>query len=664
MKRLYCMALLAWGCDDDPTTDVRPATDTRPAADGAAPDADVADAAAPRCADGCARLAACAATEAFCSAIEAPDEAELARLCTETCDATGVAANLTAEDCPALVAAARAAIPQFERVCDAAPLDCPAGCARLAECTVGDRLCPGLGPAEAEELVRGCGEACAEAPALLEALRGLSCEDVVEGVLAVVPQFVELCEAPLDCATGCTSLADCAAGDEFCPRVGPAERAPLIEACTEQCGEVAELLDALQRRDCTSLVANVSAAVPDFNAFCNDLFVERPACAEGPLLTQAPLALEDVAVLAPIATLVPPDHTFPTPHMYFSVFDNDPATADLDTAPMVAPGDLWVTDIAVRAYDSFNGVPDVRDFDLDFYVCRDVEGYFIHVRTLDHPELRAQAEAGIAEGRCDLSGPGTSREGVVNERACSMRLGTPVRLRAGEVIGTTGNRPVGITGLDMGMRDYRMPHGRDFANPDRWCRADERSSRSRCYAVSPFDLMDPAVAAPYLARMGDGFGTPRLEAPLAGNGVYLDVPGTAQGYWFPDPDPGRLEAGPEALHLYLGPNDIRPSLLSFSLGQGLEAAMPPVRAAVFTFAPRAEGLLNRAFADLTPGTVYCYERLSGGPRDLDAGQDFALGDAVLLLQLEGDQLHLESRAGRECGAEPYALTPAAIHFRR
>ena len=52
---------------------------------------------------------------------------------------------------------------------------------------------------------------------------------------------------------------------------------------------------------------------------------EAPACpASGPVLDRPPVDLAELTSMAPVGTLVPPDHTFPTPHMYFVAFVPNP----------------------------------------------------------------------------------------------------------------------------------------------------------------------------------------------------------------------------------------------------------------------------------------------------------------------------------------------------
>jgi hypothetical protein len=340
--------------------------------------------------------------------------------------------------------------------------------------------------------------------------------------------------------------------------------------------------------------------------------------------------------------------------MYFFVVDAQNPAAQV--ADLVAPADMYVFGLSMRHYDELYGidepVPDFTDYDVDFALCNDVQGYFLHVRELTHQKL-----VPIVEGaNCDFSGTsgGSDLGGGTNEQQCEIDVDEPVLIAAGEKIGTIGGRD-GVAGVDMGLRDYRDPTGRShFANPDRFCPLDKRYNWSHCYAICPFDLTDPSLAEPYLELFG-ARGFSRTEEPRCGDTRH-DVAGTAQGYWFPESGSGDFEE----TYLFLGPNDLQPSVLTVSTG----TSIPGISPGQYSYVPDAQDPLRLPFSAMVPGEAYCLGKLYQGGAEVIAGGGDLMTEALLLeLSQDGSTLSV-SRKEDGCGTAPYVLGNEVGIFQR
>ncbi|MGD2252007.1 MAG: hypothetical protein PVF70_03720 [Anaerolineales bacterium] len=369
-------------------------------------------------------------------------------------------------------------------------------------------------------------------------------------------------------------------------------------------------------------------------------------CPAGPLFSRAPIELDQITSMSVLGSLIPPGHTFPTPHLY--MFVRNPDTTEDIPATIYAPADMMVTSIIFKYQEKSGILTDYTDYDVHFSVCDQVQLYFIHVRSLTHPDIVRV----MGEGDCPLSGA----ERGYGE--CYLRVEIPVQ--AGEVLGATGDRDAAISGLDVGLRDYRLQHGRSaFANPDRWCDEQHPHIAQHCYASCFFDYMSPEAAAPYLELFIKSSGDPiirRMEAPVCGT-VYLDVPFSAQGYWFPSREP----AASEENSLYLGPNDFLPSMYSFSTGH----AIPGLDSFVYTFVPQTSGTVNRRFDEITDGEIYCFDTLYDSLESLVQELPHSRAMSIILqLANDGQSLTIEKRSEASCETGLWSFSENAVGFYR
>ncbi len=371
----------------------------------------------------------------------------------------------------------------------------------------------------------------------------------------------------------------------------------------------------------------------------------RP-CPEGPLFSRAPVDLEDISSVGPLGSLIPPGHTFPTPHLYLFVFGSQ----DVEGAPatLYAPGDMILSNVIFKYQEHRESISDYTDYDMHFSVCDDVELYFIHVQSITHPEVVAAMQAG------DCPATGSDRE----YRECHLHMGIPIQ--AGTVLGATGDFEARIFGLDVGVRDHRLPEGRSaFINPDRWCDVENPFIAEHCYAACFFDYLAADLAAPYLDLIRRGSGDTaiqRTEAPVCGT-IYHDVPASAQGYWFPSLEVPTSESN----SLFLGPNDFLPSYHSFSVSN----AIPGLRSFVYSYAPQSSGLVNRGFDEIMDNEIYCFDRLYDSLESLVQQASHSM-DFVIVLQPSGDGkiLTIEKQEAAACGSGPWSFSDQAVVFYR
>jgi hypothetical protein len=334
--------------------------------------------------------------------------------------------------------------------------------------------------------------------------------------------------------------------------------------------------------------------------------------------------------------------------MYFYVNNSDLE----GFAELYAPGDLSLENIGIRK-QFFQGDAPQTTYDLTFSVCADVKILFMIVRSLTHPDILGELET----GGCTLE------PGAPNEEWCGYQLPTPIPITAGEVIGTAGAPSAGV---DFALVDYRIETGRSaFANPDQWCEANSRPIHSMCFSACPIDYMESSVAGELNDLIYNVSKTvQRVAEPRCGNGVYLDVKGSAQGYWW-QADINTTGVFPETIGLYLGPHDIVPSLMAISIGETLQNSTPSLPSDIYAFESNPTGMINRKFSEITDENTYCIERIHYG-RDAAISEDNSIQNRILLLQKQtgGQRIELELQESNDCSALQWSFTANSVVFER
>ncbi len=284
-----------------------------------------------------------------------------------------------------------------------------------------------------------------------------------------------------------------------------------------------------------------------------------PEC-EQTFFSKMPVNLAEVYEITPLGSLNPPDHTFPTEHTFFHLSAGNEST---ELFPLFAPADVYITSISGGS----GLTQDPFDYTIYFALCRNVIGYYNHVKELSE-ELKAIKE----NGRCNKN-PGND-----TYEYCENGLDI---IKAGAIMGKVGR----LQGnFDFGLIDLSKKN--DFANPERY---GFRSLHVQC----PFTYYEESMQKPFfdLIERND-------DQPC---GVVMqDIPGTLQGNWFQG-NASASSGSDWGKYLAFAHNNTDPAKQIVSIG------------GVFTspgkweFTPQKNGNVNRDFSEVTPGNTICYE---------------------------------------------------------
>lgn len=294
--------------------------------------------------------------------------------------------------------------------------------------------------------------------------------------------------------------------------------------------------------------------------FIDDVFggPSYPDC-EGKEFTVAFIDLDQVEEITPLGNLNPPEHTFPTEHTYLHLSSLG--------ATLRAPADITITSLS----SSTNTEQGTTDYAMNFFLCEDIEGYFIHIKTLA-PEL----EALLTQDQCNSYG------GDSGQKYQHCWTDPQHAMNAGEVIGTVGNENQG--NFDFGVRDYRTSLA--YANPNRY-------GQSSLVIACPYDYYEQDLADSFKNKLA------RDQSPTCGE-VEQDEPGTLQGNWFHN---DAVQITDWFAHLAFVHDNHDPSLAVISIGGVF------TKANRWIFTPTSSGFANRAFADVIPDNkIYCYDQ--------------------------------------------------------
>lgn len=412
---------------------------------------------------------------------------------------------------------------------------------------------------------------------------------------------------------------------------------------------------------CAALVAGAAHAGP-----------ANSECPKGDaLLGAAPTDLSQIAGIVPLGNLNPAsNHVVPTDHIYFypkMTTPGLPSTA-IDVK-VVSPGKAEL--VAVE-YHPGASPAEPEDWTLHMRPCKEVSFYFHHIRTLSAPLL-------AAIGPLDESN--SVNLGEFRAKPVS------IVLNEGEFIGAAKT-------FDLGLHDFRKTP-QPFVNPARYAidlpvliasvpslaadplaavvapRIVPQSLYARC-PIAYFKLLPRAAMT---ARLSAFSGTPLASGIPKCHSHMQDVPGTAQGNWWPDFDPVHDKLFEESKAIALVNWNVDPTAQLFSFTRntpGLTLALfdsgTPASAldATFEFPVRAgPQRTNRRFSEINDAQIYCYDLVRiqhGGPHLR----------GVILLQL-GDgpggpktRLDIEFVAASRCPAlpTPWSFGPGKASFYR
>lgn len=274
--------------------------------------------------------------------------------------------------------------------------------------------------------------------------------------------------------------------------------------------------------------------------------------------TEFPVDLSKVYEINPLGNLAPPGHTIPTEHSYLHL---SAGGSSQELFELHSPADVYVTSISGGS----GLTSDPFDYTIYFSLCKDVIGYYNHVKQLSQ-KLQEIKQAGYCR-----KNQGSDYE------YCEIYL---QKVITGEVMGKVG----GLQGnFDYGLLDFRKPHA--FANPARY---GARTPYINC----PYDYYTEEKRQKFFSLIK------RNDEGQCGT-VAQDVQGTLQGNWFfgdaRTDSPGGWDAS-----LSFALDDANPSLQVVSAGGKFTSP------GVWLFTPTSAGSTNRNFSQTMSGNTYCY----------------------------------------------------------
>jgi len=303
-------------------------------------------------------------------------------------------------------------------------------------------------------------------------------------------------------------------------------------------------------------------------------------CSANSIFKRLPVEISKVGYVGPIGVLAPVGGSpLPKQHTGFMLTELG--------VPLVAPGDLTITQIRKVTYKMSPMRPGYIDYALFFSVCDEVRGHFGHVTNLNET-LQPQSSA----YQC-------STYSTVDETVESCTANTKISVAAGTQLATNGTISESRA-IDVGMSDDRLSDG--YINPGRYQKTG--ASGTLC----PWDFFTDALKEHLYAKLGESESRLTTETPKCGS-VAVDKAGTAAGRWTPKDSPGNGADAVDGRFLVFAPDVYSPrSRIAFSTR--INGITPTATSDGFTY-PRfplqESGRVNLVPASVTAdGQVYCY----------------------------------------------------------
>lgn len=272
-----------------------------------------------------------------------------------------------------------------------------------------------------------------------------------------------------------------------------------------------------------------------------------------------PVDMNQVKSITPIGNLGPPGHTFPTDHPHIHIGEYQSGKAH----PIYAPADVYITSVAWQ-----EGITqDPVDYVIYFALCRDIVGYYNHVKTISDEVNKI-----IEKVECESFS--TNSKG-----SCTKVLLD--RVEEGTLLGEVGLKQ---GNFDFGMIDLRKKL--DFIRPERY---PERTQHISC----AFDYYGKIMKEQFYDLIEREDGT-------CGH-IMQDVPNTLKGNWFHESAPAENVVEWDVYLAFVNHYEV-PSI------QVVSIAGIFTEPSLYEFIPKQSGLVNREFSQVTAdGNIYCYQ---------------------------------------------------------
>lgn len=333
-----------------------------------------------------------------------------------------------------------------------------------------------------------------------------------------------------------------------------------------------------------------------------------PDCASV-LYTEPYVDPAKIKEIAPLGSVNPPEHTIPTNHVYSHL---DIPRDSTQTVPLYLPADAWITHVSIGK----GFTQDPEDNTLYFAVCKDVLGYFNHVKKLS-PELQKIIDA----YQCP--------NGASVGSGCFIQVLEP--LKKGTYLGEVGR----LQGnFDFGTIDLRTEH--NFVNKERYA---PRTLHIQC----PFDYYTPDLKKKYYDLLQNKGNCGK---------ILYDISGTLQGNWFYG-DAREYYGGDWVKHAFFGYDNVKPERAVLAFG----GVIVPEEGLRWKFIPVDSGTANRKFADVkNDGNIYCYDAYGQDQFDINPY-------GRVLVKMENEkQVKLEHQSG-DCSSSLSFTEKAKVYER-
>lgn len=342
------------------------------------------------------------------------------------------------------------------------------------------------------------------------------------------------------------------------------------------------------------------------------------------LFSVSPIDISRIQSIRPLGNMSPSGHTFPTRHIYFNLTPNGENT--YDSTSLFSPGDIKI----ISMTSSTNLTKSTTDYGINFQVCNQFRGYFLHIKTLSSNLLELFQNQ---TGNCS-----EYESGGELYQHCLKDFDYDIQ--AGELLGTVGEGNNGT--FDMGAYDTRIDP-LIFANSLRY-------TKFFIYNVCPLDYFTNSLKSQLHSLLGYSE-IRRTEEPICGS-INHDVIDTAQGNWFISGSP--IFDWVEDQQLTLAHDNVQPQYGVFSMGTSGNS----LSVGRYFFNPVHSGYVNRDFDEVQADEqTYCYE-VSSWP-------DGSLSPFIILIQLiNNTQLRIEKQNSTSCGSGPWIFGSGSADYER
>ena len=358
-----------------------------------------------------------------------------------------------------------------------------------------------------------------------------------------------------------------------------------------------------------------------------------PPCTSQSPFKILPVDLTKVSYLGPIGTLAPTGGSpLPKEHTGFML--------NQFSVPLIAPGDLTITEVRKVTYLSSPTRPGYVDYAIFFGVCNEVAGHFGHVTSLN-PDLQPSS----SQYQC-------TTYSTVDETVEACTAYTEISVASGTQLATCGSA-AHSPAIDIHMTDSRVSDG--YINPSRYGKSGVAG------VLCPWDFFEDSIKTQLYAKIGLNSVTLTTENPKCGS-VAVDRAGTAAGRWTPASNPGNAADPADGKFLVLAPDVYKPEtriaystrITGITPSSGNEGMVYP------RFTVQSTGRINITPSAITAnGQIYCYDT------------DLTTSTESFLVQLDSDsQLKVEktthSAGGSVCNADPstWAFSSNAVSLMR